>query len=484
MKEFLKKYWLIALLLIQPVLDIVAYFQYDNPIGTMAGYIRLVFLILIPLVVLITTKKKKSFIGLMAVIGIYCLLHVANGVMQGGGSIFQDISYLLKVIQMPVLAISMCYLFDNEKYKKQILFAFTANFLLITVSMIIAGLTGTGLYTYDIYKIGYLGWFANANAQSIIIITLVPFIIYAALKTGKILVSLIAMVCTGTMLILNGTKAGYLALFGILVSITAFFILKWIITRKPIVSKSFTMSMIVLPLILAFLAAAVYPLSPRYQMDSYSTGKREEENVSLQDKKQHLMDDKDKDTEEQLTLDEILADPEKKADLIECYQDELDEMLVEQFGVERVLEAYGWWPDSYILADVRLKKRINAQLTWEDCDTFTHLVGVDFTKMSNNDLENDYSALYYYYGYLGFGLYILFLLYFFVMIIRAMFKDFKEAFSGFNYMLAVVFCLQLGLAQFSGAILRRPNASIYMSIVLALIFYQCNKILKSPKKVK
>ena len=484
MKEFLKRYWLFALIVIQPILDMVAYFQYDNPIGTIAGYIRLVFLIVVPLAVLITTKKKKSFIALMAVIGVYSLLHVANGIMQGGGSAFQDLSYLLKVIQMPVLAISMCYLFNHEDYKKQILTGFTVNFLMIAASMIIAGVTGTGLYTYDIYEIGYLGWFANANAQSIIIITLVPFIIYAAMKTGKIFIVFIAMIVTGAMLILNGTKAGYLALFGILISITVFFILKWIVTRKPVKTKSFTMMMIVLPLILAFLAAAVYPLSPRYQMDTYSTGKREEENLSLQDKKQHLKDDKNKDSQEELTLDEILADPERKAELIECYQDELDETLVEQFGVERVLEAYGWWPDSYILADVRLKKRINAQLVWEDCDTLTHIVGVDFTRMSQNDLENDYSALYYYYGYLGFGLYILFLLYFLVIIVRAMFKDFKEAFSGFNYMLAVVFCLQLGLAQFSGAILRRPNASIYMSIVLALIFYECNKVIKNSKKIK
>lgn len=39
----------------------------------------------------------------------------------------------------------------------------------------------------------------------------------------------------------------------------------------------------------------------------------------------------------------------------------------------------------------------------------------------------------------------------------------------------MVYVLQLGLAQFSGAILRRPNASIYLALVVALIFYQCQK---------
>lgn len=66
-----------------------------------------------------------------------------------------------------------------------------------------------------------------------------------------------------------------------------------------------------------------------------------------------------------------------------------------------------------------------------------------------------------------------------------MIKNFKGSFFFFNFILAVTYVLQLGLAQFSGAILRRPNASIYMSLIIALIFYQCGKIEKQSKdKVK
>ena len=39
-------------------------------------------------------------------------------------------------------------------------------------------------------------------------------------------------------------------------------------------------------------------------------------------------------------------------------------------------------------------------------------------------------------------------------------------------MLLLCLMLQLGLAQFSGALLRRPNVSIYLSLVLGLIYYQ------------
>jgi hypothetical protein len=35
--------------------------------------------------------------------------------------------------------------------------------------------------------------------------------------------------------------------------------------------------------------------------------------------------------------------------------------------------------------------------------------------------------------------------------------------------------LQLGLAQFSGALVRRPNVSIYFALILALIWYQTGR---------
>ena len=41
--------------------------------------------------------------------------------------------------------------------------------------------------------------------------------------------------------------------------------------------------------------------------------------------------------------------------------------------------------------------------------------------------------------------------------------------------LALVLALQAGLAQFSGALVRRPNVSIYFALVLALIWYQTRK---------
>ena len=59
-----------------------------------------------------------------------------------------------------------------------------------------------------------------------------------------------------------------------------------------------------------------------------------------------------------------------------------------------------------------------------------------------------------------------------VLIIRRLFRNFKTAFTTDNFILLITVALFSGLAQFSGSVLRRPNVSVYMSLVLGLIYYQ------------
>lgn len=470
MIEKAKENWLLLLVVVQPFLDVLAYFQYDSPVGTMAGYLRLLVMLVIPLYVLVK-KRKPGFIVLMGIIGCYCLLHVISCYINGYISIFADVSYMLKVVQMPVLAISFCYLFDKETHREQIVKGFVVNFIVICASMLIAYLTGTGTYTYDIYKIGYTGWFANANAQSIILISIAPFVVYFAIKMKKEIVILLSMLFITVLFVLNGTKACYLAIYGLFGGIILFYIVDFFVSKKE--KKRIQPAMIIASVILMVGAAVVYPVSPRSNMENYSSGKREEENSKIQKKKETLSS-----KDEVITLEDVLNSPELQKELVEIYRDSLDEGLVKKHGAEKVLAEYGWMPDAYTLADVRLQKRINAKLIWNESSTITKLFGIEYTEMEGYDLENDYPAIYYYYGYVGFVLYMLFIAYFVFLIVKTLIKYFKDAYFLFNFILALAYALQIGLAYFSGAILRRPNASIYMALIIGMIFYQCKKIEK------
>ena len=149
--------------------------------------------------------------------------------------------------------------------------------------------------------------------------------------------------------------------------------------------------------------------------------------------------------------------------------------MIDRFGIERVIEAYGATEDVKTLMDTRLIKRSYAKLVWEDSDTLTKLFGFQVSEMNTGevtyDLENDWHAILYYYGYVGFAAYVGFLLFILIMILRHAMLDLRGTVSVRNMGLTVMFAVELGLAQFSGAILRRPNVSIYLALTAAMLYY-------------
>ena len=77
----------------------------------------------------------------------------------------------------------------------------------------------------------------------------------------------------------------------------------------------------------------------------------------------------------------------------------------------------------------------------------------------------------YYYGYVGFAAYVGFLLFILIMILRHAMLDLRGTVSVRNMGLTVMLAVELGLAQFSGAVLRRPNVSIYLALTEAMLYY-------------
>ena len=58
------------------------------------------------------------------------------------------------------------------------------------------------------------------------------------------------------------------------------------------------------------------------------------------------------------------------------------------------------------------------------------------------------------------------------LIARRLLLYLRSAFTADNFIVLLCFVLLIGIAQYSGAVLRRPNVSIYLSLILGLIHYQ------------
>ena len=163
----------------------------------------------------------------------------------------------------------------------------------------------------------------------------------------------------------------------------------------------------------------------------------------------------------------------------EDYKNQFNQDLIARFGFERVLAAYGGDPSASQLLDMRLKKRIFGQLQWEESDFLTKLVGFEETRMrtpnDNFDLENDAESILYYYGYIGAGLYLILLLFIFSKVLKKVLTDFRNAMSLYNFAIILTVALQIGASIFTGYLLRRPNASIYFSLMLALCYLEATR---------
>ena len=469
MKSFFRNNWLTLLIVLQPILDVVAFF-FQNEVATVAGYIRLCIMIAMPACVLITKRGGKRFWIALAIMAFYSGLHVLNGFRSGYISLYFDLSYLVKVLQMPVLALCFVCLIDDEQTKSQAFRGLWIAAGLLAVILLAAFITGTGNSTYG-EGIGFSGWVINdnRNAHSIILVTLSVFAICLAILNGrKLWAVLIPFIVTAGFLT-NGTKGCYYSLFAIFGGFLFFLLLEAIVHRTRLKKR-----LILALAALMIFSVVVYPYTPRARVREAQAGAVHDGEIEAALLEMNIDISK-------MTPEQRFQDPQVREVFSYYYLRYMIGVLpdiFDRFGMDRVLRWFDMSTDVARLIDTRQIKLCYAGLLWEECDLQTRLVGFEVSELGfdgTHDLENDWPAIYYYYGYFGLILYGLFVLYFVLRILRKLFSDFRASLTEENFSLALSLALLLGLAQFSGAVLRRPNVSIYLALVLGLIWYQTRR---------
>lgn len=467
---FVRNHWLMALIVMQPLLDIIAFWT-KNPDGTLAGYVRLLIMVCLPLYLLFTLRgsERKRFIFWMLGIGLVCVLHVANTVRTGPVSLGFDISYTAKVAQMPVLAVCFMYSIKNDQTRNQAYWGLFFAAGITAAALGLSVLTGTANCTYG-EGLGVSGWVIDDNrcANSIILVTLAAFSIFCAVKSDKPFINIAVPVIAAVVLIANGTMTCYMSVFVIFIGFAVFLLLE----KKIRGCKLNRLAVIVL-VAAAIASAAAYPLTPKYKIKQTQSDFAELTQDDFDEGIGALGYDLDS-----MSNEEKLSNPEIHTALEDYYWKCLwiiTPNMFERFDIDEIMLKYDLTTDAATLIDTRTIKNAYASLMWDHSDTLTKLFGIDISDIwltGGMDLENDWPAIRYYYGYVGFAAYAVFILYFVYLIIRRLRRDFKGSFTADNFILLVTFALLIGLAQYSGAVLRRPNVSIYLALVLGLIHYQ------------
>lgn len=480
LKELFIKYWLTVLIAMQPVLDILAYWT-RSPDGTAAGMLRLAIMLILPLHLLITLKKKGRFILSMAAIALVGAAHVANCLRVGYLDMRFDLVYLARVMQMPILAICLGYYLKDEGHKEAAFKGLKYAAYLYFAGLILAVVTGTATDTYG-PGLGVSGWVIGENrcANSVIVVTLALTLLYFAVKSDNKWLNLSVPPLIAFALILNGTKACYFTLFGAFVGFAVYLVIDKLLHGGRLKTR-----VIAVLLLTAVVSAAVYPITPRYKI--LLTQQRS--SARQQDELERIMQELGYDLKS-MTLEEKLADERLVQIFGDYYYDLIWAIIPDMFArfdYPEVCAKYKFNTNAAQLIDVRRMKFNYASLIWDEKDTLTHLVGFEPSEVwygASTDLENDWPAIWFYYGWLGFGLYAAFLLYYAWLILRRVVRDFKGTVTTENFFLLLLFFLHIGLAQFSGSVIRRPNVSIYMSLVMALIYYKTTACPLTKERLK
>lgn len=473
-KKTLREYWLLLLICAQPLLDILAFWT-QNENGTAAGYIRLAVMALLCLAVLVRMKTFRRFLPAFLLVGLLFVLHAAGCFRNGYLNFASDTRMIVSLLYLPVTSVCLCCLVDTERLRKQAVKAILVNFALETAVILLAVITGTSTHTYP-EGIGVSGWVIQSNrcCHSDILSSVCVFAAFLSVVSKKKWINVGVPVVCFILLITNGTTVSYVTLLAVCAGYPAFLLVRSLITKKKQDSSQRIVS--VAMAVLFVLAIAVFPYSPRYKMDEIKRSffdHREEKFAAEMDELGYNV--------YAMTLDDIFSDEVAHQRFIDYYKSyvfgEVDP-LGRRFSFDRIIEAYGGTVNGDVLGDARDMKNVYVRFIFEDSDFLTRLVGIEFDSIGAdkaNDLENDWFAILYYLGYFGFALAVAGVLYIVFRIVRLLAADFKGSLTDLNFTLLLGFAMQLGMGYFSGAIMRRPNASIYVSLFIALIFFETRK---------
>jgi len=451
--NFISNYWLFFIIITQPILDIIAYFSFDEFLTPISFITRSIYLIFIVLYIFIKIKDKKKYILFQLPFITLSLLHLINSIRTSGTNIFDDLRYLVLVMQMPVVTVALCsYISENRSQTKKIEKGLWISLLIICLSVILSIITKSLNYTYDNY--GLTGWFTSANTQSMILVCLFPYCLYTFSKRNKY-IYLLGLMMAFFLLFFNGTKACYLTLIFLLMAMI-YILLTHFKVKKNIVKISLTIGTLILSLVM-------FRYSSTYQRENTMNNINKENQAIL-----------DKLGDGELTKEETLEI------LSTSY---LYEGMIKDLGEDAVYEAMKDKITADNLSDNRLVKRTYAKIIFDRSDSLTKIVGFNHGEIAKYgmDIENDLTAIFYYYGYLGFVIYITFILIFVYFAIKLLIKNPLMIFSGKFMVLSFGIAVAIFGSEYTGALLRKPNANIYLALLLTLYFIYINKNLKEKK---
>ncbi len=498
----------VLLFAVQPALDVFSYFMARWGRSVLSTGLRFALLAVVALVGLLLSRRRKVYFVFYGAALLFWAAHALNCFRVGYASPVSDAGNYLRILNFPIFTLTMITVLERgENLRRSVIFGMVLAFGEILLFTALPWALGRPVYTYESLGVGVMGWFGVANAQSAIIVLVIPLTLYWAYRSKRYWLFLGAMVLSVGLLYVTGTKFTFYSIFIICGAFALVFFL-----RLRLKGLKYVLPLVAVAVVV-FAFRHQSPMATRERMSDYHHGLYDE---LVENSLENSAD------EETVTLIRKGAQVAGVSDdrlervrraLMGVYTDKsvygtLFKNLYDRFGVYNVMAAYNYTVEPTILSDSRLRKGVFAELMWEEKDFLTQCLGYEYSDMLMGgaiyDLENDFPALFYFCGYVGFALYMLLFVFFVVWVLRALAKTVSAqpgpkkprgrllafpvrcwqgvvafltpemAAVGMTFLLAVI------AAQISGNVLRRPNVTVYFGAAAALLYHLCRDRLRPP----
>lgn len=450
---------MLVLFMIQPVMDVISYWLDELGTGnTVSLLMRFVVLFGTAALGFFLSKRKKAYLVLGAVVVLFALLHgwaCMTAGYNGYGNPVYDLTNYIRVVQIPLF--TFCFITflreTGEAGYSAIERGFIINFSIIVIVEAVSALTGTNPYTYANKEIGLLGWFVTPSAQSAILSVLVPILLMQAIRPKKLLWTAAGTVVCFGVLYLFATRLTYVTIFICAIGLTIVILL----------SRYWNKKAIAILLAGAVICGAGYMISPMYH-------NQVAQKLVAAEKQQEA----DELIAQTATANGTTVEQSPEICLQPLYEEYVGAMM-DRFGEARVLEVYSYTTNVSDLKDWRRMKITYCSFLMQEAGTAAKAFGLELADMTWQDevfdVENDFHGIYFLYGIVGLILFILFLLYFVWLVLYALVTAFSKYMTLEAGAFGVAFCTLLLHIYCTAGVLRRPNASFYLSVVLAVIYY-------------
>lgn len=399
-KQYLSKYLGIFIIL-QPIIDLITgiclnVFKLNLTIGII---IRMLFLISIMYITTFIYKKKKSFIYYLVFI-IYSIIYLLVNILSKNTNVFYEVQGLLRVFYFPLLLISLYDLKDEIKLSKMTLVVTLFTYLIL---IFIPTILNIGFKSYQITKVGTLGFYNSANEIGGIISLITPLVFIVFSQSKKIIIKVILTLLYLFIILSIGTKTPLLSLL-ITSAMTYIYLVVSSVKNKKYKSLLISFSFIIVGILLLLI---VIPKTNFYK------------NIQT-----HL---------DYLKVDNI-------TDIFS------DEKLIDHFIFSERITFYG-----------------DKSSLYKESNTYQKLFGIGY--LNNNKvtklIEMDYFDIYFSHGIIGFIIFISIPLY-----VLLNFAKQPRKYDYNMYMLNTSLLLIIFLSFMTGHIITSPAVSIIAIIII------------------